>query len=75
MVCKRVLELASMPEDTAVPVALITVTVILTLFTIVFGELVPKRSALAHPERVALAASRARSTSSAALLRSGRGRS
>ena len=34
---------------------LITVTVLLSLFTIVFGELVPKTLALAHPEAFALA--------------------
>jgi putative hemolysin len=35
--------------------ALIVVTAILSFFTIVFGELVPKTLALAHPERYALA--------------------
>jgi putative hemolysin len=34
--------------------SLILVTVLLSLFTIVFGELVPKTLALAHPERFAL---------------------
>ncbi len=38
--------------------ALLIVTVILALFTIVFAELVPKTLALAHPERFALALSR-----------------
>ena len=38
--------------------ALVIVTVILALFTIVFAELVPKTLALAHPERFALALSR-----------------
>lgn len=55
---KRVLQQASVPEDTAALVALITVTVILALFTIVFAELVPKTLALANPERYALALSR-----------------
>jgi len=41
-------------HDAAHGVALITVTVILALFTIVFAELVPKTLALAHPERFAL---------------------
>jgi putative hemolysin len=45
-------------EDLANSVALILVTVVLSLFTIVFGELVPKSVALAHPDRVALALSR-----------------
>ena len=35
-------------------VALLVVTILLALFTIVFGELVPKTLALAHPERFAL---------------------
>ncbi len=35
-------------------VGLIVVTVLLSLFTIVFGELVPKSLALAHPDRFAL---------------------
>ncbi len=35
-------------------IALVAVTLLLALFTIVFGELVPKALALAHPERVAL---------------------
>jgi putative hemolysin len=43
---------------TAEAVALIAVTVILALFTIVFAELVPKTIALAAAERVALALAR-----------------
>jgi putative hemolysin len=39
-------------------VSLVVVTVFLSLFTIVFGELVPKSLALAHTERFALALSR-----------------
>ena len=35
-------------------IALVAVTLLLALFTIVFGELVPKALALAHPDRVAL---------------------
>jgi putative hemolysin len=38
----------------AAGLALVLVTVLLSLFTIVFGELVPKTLALAHPERFAL---------------------
>jgi putative hemolysin len=34
--------------------ALITVTALLSFFTIIFGELVPKTLALAHPERYAI---------------------
>ena len=36
------------------PIALVVVTALLALFTIVFGELVPKTLALGHPERFAL---------------------
>lgn len=39
-------------------VALIVVTGLLTLFTIIFGELVPKQIGLAHSERVSMATSR-----------------
>ncbi|HET7828350.1 MAG TPA: hemolysin family protein [Candidatus Limnocylindrales bacterium] len=39
-------------------VGLVVVTVLLSLFTIVFGELVPKTLALAHPEAFALALAR-----------------
>jgi putative hemolysin len=38
----------------AQPLALVIVTLLLALFTIVFGELVPKSLALAHTERFAL---------------------
>jgi putative hemolysin len=42
-------------EDSfSTPVSLVVVTVLLSLFTIVFGELVPKSLALAHTERFAL---------------------
>ena len=44
--------------STADGIALIVVTVLLTLFTIVFGELVPKQIGLAHAERVAMSTSR-----------------
>jgi putative hemolysin len=39
-------------------IALVAVTILLTLFTIVFGELVPKQIGLAHAERVALTTAR-----------------
>jgi putative hemolysin len=39
-------------------VALIVVTGLLTLFTIIFGELVPKQIGLAHSERVSMTTSR-----------------
>jgi len=45
-------------RSSAAGFALVIVTVMLALFTIVFGELVPKTLALAHVERVALAAAR-----------------
>jgi putative hemolysin len=45
-----------MPRDVAGPVALIAVTLIISFFTLVFGELAPKRLALQRNERVALVA-------------------
>jgi putative hemolysin len=50
----RVLEGAGMAASTADGLALLIVTILLALFTIVFAELVPKTLALAHPERFAL---------------------
>ena len=47
-----------MLRDSAGAIALVVVTIILALFTIVFAELVPKTLALAHTERFALALSR-----------------
>ncbi len=44
--------------DAAEVIALIVVTILLTLFTIVFGELVPKQIGLAHGERVVMTTSR-----------------
>ena len=46
---------AGLDPDTAGGFALVIVTVIVSLFTIVFGELVPKTLALAHTESFALA--------------------
>ncbi len=48
---------AGMERGTADGVALVIVTIILALFTIVFAELVPKTLALANPERFAIALS------------------
>ncbi len=45
-------------RDLAGALALIVVTSILTIFTIIFGELVPKQIGLAHAERVAMSTSR-----------------
>jgi putative hemolysin len=45
-------------HDSAKGLALIIVTVLLSMFTIVFGELVPKTLALAYPERFALTLAR-----------------
>jgi putative hemolysin len=42
------------PRDVADPLALIAVTLIISFFTLVFGELAPKRIALQRAERVAL---------------------
>jgi len=44
--------------EQAALLALLAVTLVITLFTIVFGELVPKSLALAHAERFALTAAR-----------------
>jgi putative hemolysin len=41
-------------DDLAGPISLIVVTALVALFTIVFGELVPKSLALAHPDRFSL---------------------
>ena len=48
---------AGMDRSTASGVSLLIVTIILSLFTIVFAELVPKTLALANAERVAIALS------------------
>jgi len=50
----HMLEGAGVNASTAHGVALLTVTILLALFTIVFAELVPKTLALAYPERFAL---------------------
>jgi putative hemolysin len=55
---QHLLESAGMDAGAAGGVALIVVTVILALFTIVFAELIPKSIALASPERFALVLSR-----------------
>jgi putative hemolysin len=49
-----VLSGAGMDPGTSSAVALLVVTIILALFTIVFAELVPKTLALAHAERFAI---------------------
>ena len=46
---------AGMDAGSAGAIALVVVTVLVSLFTIVFGELVPKTLALAHPESFATA--------------------
>ncbi|HEY8439213.1 MAG TPA: hemolysin family protein [Candidatus Limnocylindrales bacterium] len=53
----RVLEDAGMEHGSADGLALVIVTVVLALFTIIFAELVPKTLALSSPERFALALS------------------
>jgi putative hemolysin len=45
-------------QGVASAIALIVVTSVLTIFTIIFGELVPKQIGLAHAERVAMSTSR-----------------
>ena len=52
------LDSLGLPAGLASTLALILVTGLLTLFTIVFGELVPKQIGLAHSERVAFTFSR-----------------
>jgi putative hemolysin len=51
---KGLLERVVWLRGSAEAIALVIVTALLALFTIVFGELVPKTLALAHPERFAL---------------------
>jgi putative hemolysin len=51
---QRFLESFVVTQAYAQPLALVVVTLLLSLFTIVFGELVPKSLALAHTERYAL---------------------
>jgi putative hemolysin len=53
----RVLEDAGLQQGSADGLALIIVTVVLALFTIIFAELVPKTLALSSPERFAIALS------------------
>jgi putative hemolysin len=45
-------------SGSAAAISLVTITILLSLFTIVFGELVPKTISLAHAERVALVLAR-----------------
>ena len=45
-------------QGIASAIALVVVTSLLTIFTIIFGELVPKQIGLAHAERVAMSTSR-----------------
>ena len=45
---------AGVPRTTAEAISLVTVTVLLSLFSIVVGELVPKALALAYPDRTSL---------------------
>jgi putative hemolysin len=47
------LHVAIMPQDTLKTLSLILVTLILSYFTLVLGELAPKRVALKRPEKVA----------------------
>ncbi|HXG25583.1 MAG TPA: hemolysin family protein [Candidatus Binatia bacterium] len=49
-----VLTQAGVDPGTAGGIALVVVTLLVSLFTIIFGELVPKTLALAHPEAFAL---------------------
>ena len=49
---------AGLKPDAAALIGLVVVTGLLTIFTIIFGELVPKQIGLAHAERVAMTFSR-----------------
>jgi putative hemolysin len=51
---QALLESVGLSRGYAEPLSLVIVTLLLSLFTIVFGELVPKSLALAHTERFAL---------------------
>ncbi len=51
---RGLLEKVDVLRGSAQPIALVIVTLLLALFTIVFGELVPKSLALAHRDRFAL---------------------
>jgi putative hemolysin len=55
---RRLLQSAGVDPGASAAIALIVVTVILALFTIVFAELIPKSLALSNPERYALVLSR-----------------
>jgi putative hemolysin len=55
---RGVLQTAGLDAGAAEAVALIVVTIILAMFTIVFAELVPKSLALSNPERYSLVLSR-----------------
>jgi putative hemolysin len=50
------LEHLGLSHDVATPLSIVVVTLVISLFTLVFGELAPKRLALQRPERVALVA-------------------
>ncbi len=45
----------NLPEDTLYALTVIVITLIIAYFTLVFGELVPKRLAMKQPEKIALA--------------------
>jgi len=43
-----------LPNDAATPLSIVVVTLVISLFTLIFGELAPKRIALQRAERVSL---------------------
>ena len=47
----------TIPENTLRTIIVILITIVLSYFTLVFGELVPKRLAMKKPEKIALALS------------------
>lgn len=55
---QRQLEVFPLLAPYAEPIALISTVIIITYFSVVVGELVPKRLALLHPERIAIAIAR-----------------
>jgi putative hemolysin len=46
----------NMPERIAYPLAMASITLVLAYFSLVFGELVPKRIAMQYPDSIAMAA-------------------
>lgn len=52
-IVELIIPYVSVPADTLESIIIVIVTLILSYFTLVLGELVPKKLALAHPQKVA----------------------